>query len=148
MGKKDRIAFGIYLVVALAFLVFAIVYLTCQSFMPYHQQAAGMNWDQISPGMQVLIQALMKMTAAGFFVISFSMLILLFIPFRRGQQWAHRAIALLGLIWSGMSLYVTSVVAVKTQASPPWHAAAAGAALIITAFIISPGSGKKQLTRA
>ena len=147
MNTRDKIAFNIYLVVALAWIAFGIVYISCPSFMPYHRQAVSMPWEALDPGLQVLIQAFMKMAAAGFFVSSLAVLVLLFIPFRRQARWAHRAIPLLGIVWNVLSVYVTSVVAAETGASTPWHVAAAGTVFMITGFILSPGSGRKIVFR-
>ena len=143
MGKRDKIAFVIYFACSLALIAFGIVYLSCSTFMPYHQQAIKMNWEELGTGQQVLFQALMKMAAAGCFVTGLSTLILLFIPFRRGAPWAHWAIPLLGIVWNGFSLYVTGTVAIKTHASTPWPAAVAGTIFMIIAFILSPGFGKR-----
>ena len=105
-----------------------------------------MNWEELSTELQILLQALIKMVAAGFFVTGLSSLILLFIPFRRGAQWTHWAIPLLGAVWNSFSLYVTGTVAIKTHASTPWPGAALGAIFIIAAFILSPGFGKSYRT--
>ncbi len=148
MNPRDKIAFSIYLVVALAWIAFGIVYISCPNFMPYHRQAVNMPWEALDPGLQVLIRAFMKMAAAGFFVSSLAVLVLLFIPFRRQAPWAHRAIPLLGIVWNGLSLYVTSAVALETGASTPWRVAAAGTVLMIAGFILSPGSGRKPVFRA
>jgi len=146
MRKRDKIAFVIYLVGSLSLIAFSIVYLSCSTIMPYHQEAIKMNWEELSTGLQILLQALIKMVAAGFFVTGLSALILLFIPFRRGAQWAHWAIPLLGIVWNGFSLYVTGTVAMKTHASTPWPGAVIGTIFIIVAFILSPGFGKSYRT--
>ena len=142
MGTRDKIAFVIYFVGSLTLIAFGIVYLSCSTIMPYHQEAINMNWEELSTALQVLFQALIKVAAAGFFVTGLSTLILLLIPFRRGAQWAHWAIPLLGIVWNGFSLCVTATVAIKTHASTPWPAALVGIIFIIVAFMLSPGFGK------
>ena len=144
MNRRDKIAFAIYFVGSLALIAFGIVYLSCSTIMPYHQEAINMNWEEISTGLQVLLQALIKVAAAGFFVTALSVLILLFIPFRRGAQWAHWAIPLLGIVWNGFSLWVTATVAMKTHASTPWPASIVGLIFVIVAFTLSPGFGKSH----
>jgi len=146
MSKRDKIAFVIYFVGSLSLIAFSVVYLFCSTIMPYHQEAIKMNWEELSAGLQILLQALIKMVAAGFFVTGLSVLILLFIPFRRGAQWAHWAIPLLGIVWNGFSLYVTATVAIKTHASTPWSGVVVGTIFIIIAFILSPGFGKSYRT--
>lgn len=142
MGTRDKIAFSIYFVGSLVSMAFGIVYLSCSTIMPYHQEAINMNWEELSIGLQVLLQGLIKMAAAGFFVTGLSTLILLFIPFKRGAQWAHWAIPLLGIVWNGFSLCMTATVAIKTHASTPWLGALVGIIFIIVAFVLSPSFGK------
>lgn len=137
---KEKIASLIYLVNALAWIGFGFVYLFCATIMPYHRQAIGMDFADLTPGIQVLLQALIKMTAAGFFVAGAASLILLLIPYKNGARWAHRAIPFLGILWNGISLWVTTTVAVKANAATPWPAAAAGIVLLAIAYFLSPGS--------
>ena len=144
MSKKDRIAFIIYFLSALGSITFGIAYLSCSTIMPYHQEAINTSWEELSTGLQVLLEALVKLVAAGFFVTGLSMLILLLIPFRRGEKWAHWAIPIVGIVWSGFSLYVSATVAIKTHASTPWPASIAGIIMIVAAFILSPGLGKNH----
>ncbi len=142
MSMRDKIAFFLYFIFSLALIAFGIVYLFCSTIMPYHQEAIGMNWEELSTGLRVLVQAFIKVTAAGFFVAGLSTLILLFIPFRGGAQWVRWAIPLLGIVWNGFALFVTATVAIKTHASTPWPAALLGVIVIIVAFILSSGFGK------
>lgn len=146
MSKRDKVAFVIYFVGSLSLIGFSVVYLSCSTIMPYHQEAIKMNWEELSSGLQILLQAFIKMVAAGFFVTGLSALILLLIPFRRGAQWAHWAIPLLGIVWNGFSLYVTATVAIKTYASTPWPGVVVVTIFIIIAFILSPGFGKRYRT--
>jgi hypothetical protein len=142
MSTRDKFAFVIYFIGSLALIVFGIVYLSCSTIMPYHQEAINMNWEELSTGLQVLLNGLIKMAGAGFFVTGLSILILLLIPFKRGAQWTHWAIPLLGLVWHGFSLCITAIVAIKTHASTPWLAALVGVIFTIVAFILSPGFGR------
>jgi hypothetical protein len=142
MKGKDKIAFVIYLLGILSLFAFGIAYFFCPTIMPYHHEAIGTPWEALGPGVQVLLQALIKMTAAGFFVCALSIGVILFIPFRRGEKWAHRAIPALALVMMGISLYVTLKVAWATGASTPWPASLIGILLAIFAFYLSPGKTK------
>ena len=142
MGKKDKIAFAIYFLLALASITFGVVYMFCSTMMPYHRVAIGIPWEQLNTGMQAVIQGLIKVAAAGFFVTGISFIALLIIPFRRGDQWAKWLIPILGSVWNVIALYVTVMIAMKTPAVTPWPAAIAAMVLLIVAFILAPGFGK------
>jgi len=142
MGKRDRIAFGIYFLLALSSVAFGVVYLFCSTIMPYHRVAIGIPWEQLSSGLQALLQGLIKVAAAGFLVTGISFLALLIIPFRRGDLWAKWLIPILGSVWNIIALYATIMIAMKTPAVTPWPAAIAAMVLLIIAFILAPGFGK------
>lgn len=142
MSTRNKMAFVIYLVNALALLAFGVVYLSCSTILPYHRQAMNLNWEELNTGLQVLFQAFMKMVASSFLLAGLSMLILLLIPFKKGAPWAHWAIPFLGLVSTGFALYVSATVTIKTHALTPWPVALAGIILIVAAFLLSPGCGK------
>lgn len=142
MGKRDKIAFGIYFLLALTSIAFGVVYLFCSTIMPYHRVAIGIPWEQLSTGMQAVLQGLIKVSAAGFLVTGISFVALLIIPFRRGDQWAKWLIPILGSVWNIIGIYVTIMIAMKTPAVTPWPAAIAAMVLLIVAFILAPGLGK------
>lgn len=142
VSARNKMAFVIYLVNALALLAFGVVYLSCSTILPYHRQAMNMNWEELNTGLQVLFQAFMKMVASSFLLAGLSMLILLFIPFKKGAPWAHWAIPLLGLVSTGFALYVSATVTIKTHALTPWPVALTGIILIVAAFLLSPGRDK------
>ena len=142
MGKRDKIAFVIYFLLALASIAFGVVYLFCSTIMPYHRVAIGIPWEQLSTGFQALLQGLIKVAAAGFLVTGISSLALLFIPFRRGDLWAKWLIPVLGSVWNIIALYATIMIAMKTPAFTPWPATIAAMVLLIVAFILAPGFGK------
>jgi hypothetical protein len=144
MGKRDKIAFGIYFLLALTSVAFGVAYLFCSTIMPYHRVAIGIPWEQLSSGLQAVLQGLIKVAAAGFLVIGISFMALLFIPFRRGDLWAKWLIPVLGSVWNIIALYVTIMIAMKTSALTPWPASIVAMVLLIVAFILAPGFGKSE----
>jgi hypothetical protein len=144
MKTKVKVAFAIYFVGCLILVGFGVAYLLCSTVMPYHQQAIGTNWEELSTGIQVLLQALIKMASAGFLVMGIYGLIILFIPFRRGERWAYWAIPIPAFLWNGFSLYVTTKVAIATGASTPWPASVIGLVMVAVAFVLSIWTGEKQ----
>ena len=144
MTKRDKIAFIVYLVVILLALAFGIVYLACPTVMPYHQQAIGMNWEDLGSGLQVLLTNLVTLVGAGFFTVALSCLIILLIPFRRGELWAKWAVPLVLMVSNAFCLYVTASVAAKTDASPPWQLSIVILIIVLFAYVISPGIKKQD----
>ena len=79
MNKRDKIAFTIYLAICLLGFAFGIAYLACKTVMPYHHQAIGIDWEDLRPGLQVMLK---NFAGAGFITGSLSCLIMLLIPFK------------------------------------------------------------------
>lgn len=144
MNKRDKIAFTIYLVVILLGFAFGISYLACSTIMPYHHQAIGLKWEDLEPGLQVMLQNFVNFAGAGFITGSMSCLIMLLIPFRRGEPWDRWAIPLVLMVFNALCLYVSATVAAKNDASPPWQLSIAMLVIIFFGFLISLGYEKKD----
>ena len=126
-----------YALAALVSLVFGAVYLVRSQFMPYHEEAIGLPWQQLDQRMQTLLLALMRVAGGGLLTAGMSMAILLLIPFRAGESWARYALPAIGLVGGLPALYATILVRSRTHAHAPVAASATGIALVIAGFILS-----------
>ena len=144
MKTRDKAAFIIYFLSCLAILGFGLAYMCCPTIMPYHQEAIKIDWNELNSGVQILLHGMVKMVAAGMFVTGIAGMVLLFIPFKRGESWARWALPLGGLIWNIPGLYVTSTIALKTHASTPWQASLVGIVVMIVAFLLAPPYSKTK----
>jgi hypothetical protein len=113
--------------------------------MPYHKQAIGKNWAEIDRGIQVIILALMESVGAANLGIGFIVLILLLIPFRRGEIWVNWTIFLGGIFLSGLAFLITFKVHLATNASTPWYLFLFNMVLILLGFLFSLGMEKGKL---
>jgi bacteriorhodopsin len=123
------------LVTVLILVLFGFVYLFRTEFMPYHADAVGQSWAEVTPAFQVLIIALMRVVGGAFLATACAMGILLFKPFREGGRWAYWAIPLIGMFATLASLYATLYVRANSPASPPWTAAALASVLLVVGFV-------------
>jgi hypothetical protein len=57
---------------------------------------------------------------AGSVAVTVALLIMILIPFRRGQAWARWAVPVVGVWFSALTLYGALTIATRTPASPPW----------------------------
>jgi hypothetical protein len=100
-------------------------------------EALGKNWDQLDRRLQTLFISLMRSFGGAAIGASISGMIMLFIPFRADELWAHYAIPGVGLISFLPGLYATLIVRTRTHASTPVAFVASGVAFIIIGFILS-----------
>ena len=139
MRLRHKIGFGIYFFVAIMAIVGGFRYFLSNTMMPYHAQAIGKNWAELDRGIQAIILALMGACGAGAITIGFIVLILLFIPFRRGERWVNWTIFLGGIVWSILCFIVTFKVYLATNASTPWPDWLISMVLYLLGFLLSLG---------
>lgn len=126
-----------YSCVALVLIIFGLIYLIKNQFMPYHSRAIGLSWSDLEENMQVLIIALMRAAGGGFLATGLAMLILLIIPWRAGDIWSMYAIPAISLCISLGTLYATLLVKTRTPGTPPVILSFIALVLTIIGFIFS-----------
>ncbi len=137
MSKTTKIAFVLFFLTFLAVLAFGFAYLLMPTFMPYHRVAIGQEWSALAPEMRVLILGFMKLSAAGMLSTAVAGGMLLFIPFRRGENWARYALLTIGLVEMLLAIYAVVLIQINTPASPPLSAVIAGVMVLLIAFALS-----------
>lgn len=143
MSTKKKIAFAIYLLGVLTLVGTGVAYLLCQTIMPYHEEAIGMEWIDIPIASQLLLQALIKAAGGGFLVTGVAVLIILVIPFRNGEKWPIWAIPLLVALWTVPAAYGGFQAARGTNASIPWWMLGVVLALTVVGSLLSVGTQKE-----
>jgi hypothetical protein len=125
--------------VAAAMFVVGVQYLASFELMPYHLQALGVPWSQLTPGCQALLLTLMKGTGLVGVVGGVSLAVLVAVPFRRAEPWSRWAMLVVG----GTVLVPTLVGALRlrmaTGASSPWWPHLAMLAALGLAFWLTRG---------
>ena len=118
-SPAKKISFWLYAFTATASLLIGLLYATRSEIMPYHLQALESSWNDLGSSYQVLLKALLN--GGGFYGIANSlfMLVLLFIPFRKGEAWAGYAIGLIGLVGALPLTYIVYTVKTRTPGDPP-----------------------------
>jgi hypothetical protein len=143
MSTRKTIAFAVYLLGVIALIGFGVSYLLCQTIMPYHKEAIGMEWTDIPVALQFLLQALIKAAGGGFLVTGVAVLIIMVIPFRNGEKWPIWAIPLLVALWTVPTAYGGFQAAKGTEASIPWWGLAVVLALAVVGSLLSVGTQKE-----
>lgn len=137
MSSLFLISFISYGCVALVSILFGLIYLAKNQFMPYHAEALGLSWSELEEKMQVLILALMRAAGGGFLATGLAISVLLMIPFRAGDTWSIYTIPAISLCTSIGTLYATLLVKTKTPGTPPLGLSFLALALTMIGFIFS-----------
>lgn len=127
--RQRRLAAAVcYAITAVASVGMAALYLSSQSFMPYHAAALGMEWSQLAASQQILLLALMRVAGAGFLCLALVIACLLIWPYRAGERWASWLLPIAIMVVYLPTLWATLSVTLQTPAHAPWMGP--GAALL------------------
>lgn len=144
MKARATIAFLCFLLAGITLAAFGLVYLLSPKFMPYHADAIGISWEELTPRYQALLLALLKAVGGGFLGSSVAFLTILFIPYRARAAWARWALLGTGVVVGFPALYATLIVKYGTPASPPWYAATLCIVLTVVGFALSKSTGSEE----
>ena len=139
MNTKRKIAFGCYLLALLIIASVALIYLVTPQLLPYQEAAIGKTWSELDPGVQVQFWSLLKVAGGGYLTTAISLAILLFIPFRKGENWARWAIPSIGIPAMLVVNYAGLNIISKTPGRPPLIAGPIVIVLLIVGLIFSAG---------
>ena len=116
---KNKIGSIINYLSAFPLLVFGLIYLFKDSFMPYHSEAVSLQWDEVDKNIQILILALMRAVSGGQ-ILAGVMVIWLQLKFNESKlTWIPTLILIAGVIVGLTSLYATIIVRTNTPGNPP-----------------------------
>ena len=124
-------------IVGAIWIVFGLVYLFKDSFMPYHADALSSSWEELNPAFQTLILALMRVAGGGFFLAGLMIILLQRIYNLTKQKWIPSLILLMGVIIVLTTVYATLIVRLNTNANPPTLSSAAALIGLISGYIMN-----------
>jgi hypothetical protein len=137
MSKRMKAAFGCHMLALLLIAVSGVVYLSRTEFMPYHAVALGKTWEEIDRASQILTLGSLRIIGGAWLAAALAMGVMLFVPFRQGEQWARWAIPFIGFVAEVPALHTTLSVTFNTPATPPWIGILFIMVLLIVGFILS-----------
>lgn len=136
-STRRALAFACHLVAAVASGVMGGWYLVASRFQSYHADAAGLGWDELEPGLQVVLRALLNVAGGGWLATAVAIAWLLAVPWRRGERWAEWAAPTVGLAVWLPTTWATIEVTYRTDAVAPWYGAFAVTALFVVGAALS-----------
>ena len=107
-----NVPFSLYSLVGTALLLQGVRYIVATSFMPYHSEVIATPWASLGQNHQTLILGLLKGFGAGSFCVGLAIILMAFIPFRRGQTWSRWALPAVAGTYTGSLVYVTKLALV------------------------------------
>ena len=148
LNPKMIIVYLAYLLTSPVLLIFGFKYLFATEFMPYHSTAIGMPWTEVEPGFQYVILALMKVVGGSFIALAIALLMILVVPFRKGERWSFYAVPIMGIFCAGASLYATLFIKLQTGAGTPWLAAGIPVVIYVAGIVLTYKDIRKKSNKA
>jgi hypothetical protein len=138
MSRRDTWACIAHAIPTIGLLVQGLLYTITPKFMPYHADAlGGVRWEDLPAHHQGFLLGVIKAMGAGSIGVTCALMIMLAVPFRRGDAWARWAIPLVGVVFTTLTAYAAFTIDARTPASTPWRQTCALAALYVTGAVVS-----------
>jgi FtsH-binding integral membrane protein len=118
-------------------LMMAYKSLFSNTFIPFHEEAAGTSLDKLDDKVHRVILTLMKTTGLGFLVVALLLLVFPIINFFQPSPLIQYGIPLISALYC-VGLYVVNYRLYKqTKASTPWKASLFAAIILVIGLIVS-----------
>lgn len=145
MTGKLKIAFWCNLGAVVIVSTIAIIYLLTPQLLPYQEAAIGMSWAELQPGLKTQFLSLLKVSGGGYLFTAISLLVLLLIPFKKGEAWARNAIPAIGIPAVLIVNYAGLTIILNTPGRPPLFAGPIVVILLLAGWFLS---GEMKSTEA
>jgi hypothetical protein len=138
-------AIGAYAISGVISLVLGTIYVTASQFLPYHRDAIGADWNALDTGTQAVLRALVHVGGAGWLACGIALLVLAWIPVRRGERWALWATPVIGLAFWVPNVWATVEVTVRSAATAPWYGSVVAVGLLVAGAAASAVDARRRV---
>lgn len=91
-----------------------------KSFIPFHEHAAAIAWNEVNKQLQYVILAIMKVSGLGFLMIAILLLLFPLVTYFDGNPIIRFAIPLLAFLFCGGLFIINYRLYKQTKAKTPW----------------------------
>jgi hypothetical protein len=108
-----------------------------KKYLPFHEQAAGMKWEEHGPGLQATILTLLRLSGLGFLVVGLMLVVLPILNYFEYSLILAISVPILALVFFGGLANFNFQLYKKTKADTPWQSSIAAMVIILIAFVLS-----------
>ena len=127
----------LYLVIGMISLLMAFKGLFSKKFLPFQQQAANKEWQEIDDSLKVLILTFMRLTGLSFLIMSIFMIVFPVVNYFTPNIFFKFSIPVIALIFCTGLFISNYILYKKTNAKSPWKGSIFAMIIIIVGMIIS-----------
>ena len=126
-----------FLLAALIGLFLGAKYLRTPTFMPYQQRALGKTWDELDPGVQTILMAMLRAVGGGFLSLGVAMVWAALAVYAR-LPWAPWAA--LSIAFAGLAPAISATLLLRrfrSSSRPPTGLAFSALTLIVVGVVLA-----------
>jgi hypothetical protein len=127
----------LYFIVGVICLSMAYATMFAKRYLPFHEQGAGMKWEEHSPGLQATILTLLRLSGLGFLVVGLMLVVLPIINYFEHSLVLAVSVPTLALVFCAGLAYFNYQFHRMTKADTPWQSTIGAMAFILVAFVLS-----------
>ena len=127
----------LYMFVGLISMFMAIKNLFSNKFLPFHEKAANIPWDEIDNPLKLITLTLLRLAGLGFLIISLLLLVFPIVNYFIPNKYYKYSIPIVALIYCIGLFIVNYLLYKKTKANAPWKGSLYAMLAIIAGIIIS-----------
>jgi len=131
------ISVALYFIVGIICLVMAYKSFLSKKYLPFHAEAAGEPWDNLSKPLQYVILTILRISGLGFLVVGLLLIIFPCVNYFRPVTFVKYSIPVIALIYCiGLFLF-NYYLYKKTEANTPWIGSIVAMVIILIGIVAS-----------
>jgi hypothetical protein len=127
----------LYELVGLIALTMGYKSISSRQFLPFHEEAAGKRWDDLGPGLQSVLRALLKLTGLGFLVVGLQLVSFPIVSLFVHDPVLQYGVAFTSFVYCFGLFLVNYQLKVKTGVETPWRGSLYATVAIVVAVTVS-----------
>jgi hypothetical protein len=131
------VSVALYFLVGAICLVMAYKSFFSKKYLPFHEEAAGESWDNLSKPLQYVILTILRISGLGFLVVGLLLIVFPCVYYFRPDTFVKYSIPVIALIYCiGLFLF-NYYLYKKTRANTPWIGSVVAMAVILIGIVAS-----------
>jgi hypothetical protein len=127
----------LYFIVGLISLSMSIKTLFSKKFLPFHEKASGIPWEEIDHRLKQVILAMLRLSGLGFLIVALLLTVMPIVTFYNPDSFFTYAIPLLGLFFCTGLFAINFKLYRNTGSETPWRESLYAMSCILAGIVLS-----------
>ncbi|HTX17759.1 MAG TPA: hypothetical protein VMG34_03780 [Bacteroidota bacterium] len=109
--------------------------------LPFQEAGSGKRWEEIEPGLQAVLLALLRLSGLGFLLVGTLLIVFPVEALIRGNAFEALAAPIVALFYCAALALVNYALARSTKSPTPWKRSLYAAGAILAGIVLEIGAG-------